>query len=50
MLLIRMYLCEHRPIVEEDCKHHCPKQLKDLEECTQRVQKLLAEAKPGEEV
>jgi hypothetical protein len=39
-----------RPAIEESCKGHCPKQLKELEECTARVEKLIAEAKPGEEV
>ncbi|EKX31795.1 hypothetical protein GUITHDRAFT_91152 [Guillardia theta CCMP2712] len=39
-----------RPAIEESCKGHCQKYLKELEACTERVNKIIAEAKPGDEV
>eukprot|EP00285_Hemiselmis_virescens_P008918 CAMPEP_0173392570 /NCGR_PEP_ID=MMETSP1356-20130122/20160_1 /TAXON_ID=77927 ORGANISM="Hemiselmis virescens, Strain PCC157" /NCGR_SAMPLE_ID=MMETSP1356 /ASSEMBLY_ACC=CAM_ASM_000847 /LENGTH=76 /DNA_ID=CAMNT_0014350397 /DNA_START=19 /DNA_END=249 /DNA_ORIENTATION=- len=38
------------PAIEKECRHHCPKYLKELEECTARVEALHASAKPGEEI
>eukprot|EP00293_Proteomonas_sulcata_P009220 CAMPEP_0184309916 /NCGR_PEP_ID=MMETSP1049-20130417/21210_1 /TAXON_ID=77928 /ORGANISM="Proteomonas sulcata, Strain CCMP704" /LENGTH=75 /DNA_ID=CAMNT_0026623177 /DNA_START=12 /DNA_END=239 /DNA_ORIENTATION=+ len=39
-----------KPEIEEGCKSHCQKHLAALEACTERTNKAIAEAKPGEEV
>eukprot|EP00286_Rhodomonas_abbreviata_P013523 CAMPEP_0181323844 /NCGR_PEP_ID=MMETSP1101-20121128/20021_1 /TAXON_ID=46948 /ORGANISM="Rhodomonas abbreviata, Strain Caron Lab Isolate" /LENGTH=77 /DNA_ID=CAMNT_0023431937 /DNA_START=22 /DNA_END=255 /DNA_ORIENTATION=+ len=39
-----------RPEIEEGCKSHCAKALKELDGCTERVNKIIAETPEGEEV
>jgi len=38
-----------KPEIEEACGHHCVKAKAELEACTERVNKILADAKPGDD-
>ena len=40
----------NRAAIDEACKSHCGKALKELEACTARVEAKFANAKPGEEI
>jgi ubiquinol-cytochrome c reductase subunit 6 len=43
-------LCVYRDKIDEACKHHCSKAMKELEACTARVEAKFAAAKPGDEI
>jgi ubiquinol-cytochrome c reductase subunit 6 len=40
----------YRDKIDETCKHHCSKAMKELEACTARVEAKFAAAKPGDEI
>ena len=40
----------NRAAIDEACKSHCGKALKELEACTARVEAKFANAKPGDEI